>query len=437
VVIIGAGFGGLSAARKLAGAPVDVLIVDRNNYHGFWPLLYQVATASLDPEEIAQPVRAITRRTPSIKFRLATVHAVNREQRLVQTNHGDIPYDELIVSPGSATNFFGNEQVEREGFELKDVPDAVAIRNRLISCFELALTEPDPAERRRLLTFVLVGGGPTGVEMSGSIAELIRHVLRCDYPTLDSSEMRVILVEAVDRVLLAFPPSLSEKAQRGLADLGVELRFGASVTGYENGMLQFKDGTTLPTETVIWTAGVKGAPLGEELGVPLERGGRVPVTPELHLADDPNVWVIGDLAHLPDRQGKPYPQIATVAMQQGRHAARNIMRKLRGQPLRSFRYVDKGTMATVGRRSAVAHIWGLNWSGTLAWFLWLGVHIWYLIGFRNRVQVLLNWAYYYFTYDRGSRAIIDSHPRQSTHWHEDGTQADHALVENKQEVVGA
>lgn len=431
VVIIGAGFGGLSAARALANTPVDVLILDRNNYHGFWPLLYQVATAGLEPDEIAQPVRAITRDVPNLDFRLATVQRIDRERRVVVTDRGDIAYDELIVSPGSATNFFGNAGVERYGFELKDIPDAVAIRNHLLRCFEQAIGESDVEKRRKLLTFTVVGGGPTGVEMAGSIAELMRHTLHRDYPALDLREIRVLLLEAMDRVLLTFPPALGENAQRTLESLGVEPQFGKQVTGYEDGVLQFKDGTTLETDTVIWTAGVKGVALADSLDVSLERGGRVPVTPALHLEDDPHVWVIGDAAHLPWQDGKPHPQVATVAMQQGPHAARNILRKLAGEPLQPFRYTDKGSLATIGRRSAVAHVWRINWSGALAWFLWLGVHIWYLIGFRNRVQVLVNWAYYYFTYDRGARSIITSSMRASNKQHEGSTIADLAATERE------
>lgn len=429
VVIIGAGFGGLSAAQALAHAPVDVLILDRNNYHGFWPLLYQVATAGLEPDEIAQPVRSITRRTPNLDFRLATVQRIDRARGVVMTDRGDIPYDELIVSPGSATNFFGNAGVERDGFELKDIPDAVAIRNHLLRCFEQAIGETDGEKRRKLLTFAVVGGGPTGVEMAGAITELMRHVLHRDYPALDLRDVRVLLVEALDRTLLAFPPSLSRDAQRTLVNLGVELQFDKQVTGYDDGVLQFKDGSALPTDTVIWTAGVKGVALAESLNVPLQRGSRVPVTPALHLENDECVWVIGDVAYMDAGNGKPHPQVATVAMQQGPHAARNILRKLAGEPLEPFRYHDKGSLATVGRRSAVAHVWKLNWSGPLAWYLWVAVHIWYLLGFRNRVQVLINWAYYYFTYDRGARSIITSGMRASNTQHEGSTSEDLAAAE--------
>lgn len=406
IVIIGAGFGGLEVAKGLAGAPVDVLLLDRNNYHGFWPLLYQVATAGLEPQQIAYPVRAMLRRRSNIRFRLANVRAIDREHKQVLTDQGAFSYDELVVAPGSATNFYGLETVKAHSFDLKDVPEALALRNHLLTCFERAVLTSDPAELQRLMTFVVVGGGPTGVELAGAITELIRHVLRKDYPGIDFSRVRVLLLEAGERVLAAFPPSLSQKAQRRLTKIGVEVQLGASVTGYADGQLQFKDGTTLPTETVIWAAGVQGAPLGATLGVPLQRGARVLVTPTLQLPDDPHVWVIGDLAYLAGPDGRPYPQLATAAMQQGRLTARNIRATLRGEPLRPFHYIDKGNMATIGRRAAVARIWGINWSGPLAWLLWLAVHLFYLIGFRNRLIVLVNWAYNYFTYDRGARALI-------------------------------
>ncbi|WP_026370726.1 NAD(P)/FAD-dependent oxidoreductase [Kallotenue papyrolyticum] len=406
VVIIGAGFGGLSAARALRGAPVTVTLIDRNNYHGFWPLLYQVATAGLEPQQIAYPVRSLLRRTPNQRFLLAQVEGIDRARRVVRTDRGDVSYDELIVAAGSATNFFGLERLQANSFELKDVPDALAIRNHLIRCFEQAVVACDTAQRARLLTFAIVGGGPTGVELAGALAELIRHVMLKDYPALRQHPPRVVLIEAADRLLLAFPPHLARRAQRRLARLGVEIWLKRSVVDYDGNTLSFRDGAQLDAATVIWAAGVRGAPLGAALGAPLTRAGRVPVTPELHLPDDAHVWVIGDLAELPGPDGRPYPQLATVAMQQGRHVARNLQRRLRGEALLPFRYVDKGTMATIGRNAAVARIRGLSLSGPLAWVVWLAVHLWYLIGFRNRLLVLINWAYNYFTYDRGARALV-------------------------------
>jgi len=406
VIIVGAGFGGLQAARMLAHKPVDVLLIDRNNYHGFWPLLYQVATAGLNPEEIAQPVRAIIRSAPNITFCLANVEAIDRTNRIVVTDGGAFPYDEVIIASGSTTNFFGMDQLKAHSFELKDLPDALAIRNQIVTCFEHAILEQDAQRRKQLLTFVVVGGGPTGVELAGAIAELIRHVMRKDYPRLDFSDVHVVLLEAADRILLGFPESLSRKAERTLAKMGVDIQFGKSAVNYSEQTLHFKDGSMMPTATVIWAAGVKGSPLGATLDVPLQRGGRVEITPQLHLPNDPNVWVIGDLAYLEQPDGQPYPGLATVAMQQGRQVAQNIVRKLAGTPLEPFRYRNKGTMATVGRGWAVAYIWNTRWSGSIAWVLWLAVHLWYVIGFRNRLQVLINWAYNYFTYDRGSRALI-------------------------------
>lgn len=406
VVIIGAGFGGLQAASKLAGKPFEVLILDQNNYHGFWPLLYQVATAELDASHIAQPVRQLLRNKPNVHFQLAAAQAIDRENRQVITDHGPYHYDELIVAAGTISNYFGLDQIKTHGFDLKDLPDAINLRNQLLGCFERAAVESDPERVRQLLTFVVVGGGPTGVELAGSIAEMIVHVLRKDFPTLDFSKVQIVLVEMADRVLLPFSPELSRKAQEALTKLGVKFRFNTSVVGYENKELRFKDGTTLQAETVIWAAGVTANPIGATLAVPLQRGGRVPVTSALHLPDDPRVWVIGDLAYLEGPDGKPYPQLATVAMQQGRWLARNLVRKYRGQPLKPFRYTDKGSMATVGRHSAVAHAFGVNWSGPIAWVLWLVVHVYYLIGFRNRFMVLFSWAYNYVTYDRSTRAIL-------------------------------
>ena len=406
IVVVGAGFGGLEVVRKLAREPVDLLLIDRNNYTTFWPLMYQVATSGLEPQVIVKPIRSIIRRTPNVRFLLATAERIDLEEQVVVTDRATIPYDEVAVAVGSRDNFFGLEQIEAAAFGFKALPEALAIRNHIISLFEEAATETDPDRLRRLLTFVVVGGGPTGVELAGAFAELIRHVMRKDYPGLDFSHVKVVLIEMLDLLLPAFPRSLGEKAQRMLLRLGVEVRLGTSVSGFENDKLQLKGGSELPTRTVVWAAGVQGAPLGTTLGVELERGARVPVTPELHLPRHPNVWVLGDLAYLQGPDGKPYPQLATVAMQQGRLVGDNIRRKLRRERLQPFRYVDKGSMATVGRRFAVARIWGINWSGSIAWLLWLAVHLLYLVGIRNRLLALVNWTYSYLTYDRAARSVI-------------------------------
>ena len=303
------------------------------------------------------------------------------------------------------------------GFELKDLPDALAIRNHIITCFERAATAGDEATLRRLLTFVVVGGGPTGVEMAGAIAELIRHVLHKDFRRLPFDKVRVVLLEAAGRLLPTFPQALGRRAQLRLERMGIEVQLNAAVADYDGRELRLKSGTSLETGTLIWAAGVQASPVGTALGVPLQRGGRVGVTPQLRLPDDPRVWIAGDLAYLEGPDGKPYPQLATVAMQQGRLVARNVLAALNRRPLQAFRYTDKGTMATVGRSYAVARVWGANWSGPLAWLLWLAVHLYYLIGFRNRLLVLVNWAWNYFTYDRGSRALVhgvDAHSRPVT-----------------------
>ncbi|HMQ30554.1 MAG TPA: NAD(P)/FAD-dependent oxidoreductase [Chloroflexaceae bacterium] len=421
VVIIGAGFGGLNAARELGGKDVDVLVIDRNNYHGFWPLLYQVATAGLEPESVAYPVRAIVRKHSNISFMMAEVCRVDLAARLVYTASAALPYDYLIIAAGSANNYFGNESLAEHTFGLKDVEDAELLRNTVLSNFEYAVSERDPATRQRLMTLVIVGGGPTGVELSGAFVELINHVLVRDYPMLDISEARVVLVEASDKVLAAFPPELRANALRRLQKMGVEVRLNTAVASVEDQLVTFADGSSLEAAVVVWAAGVKGAPLAESLGVKLGRGGRVPVTPTLNLAEHPEVFVIGDLAYLesqPQTRGgqgqgqSPYAMVAPVAIQMGERAARNILLRMRRKELKAFRYFDKGNMATIGRRSAVLDSFGIRLTGYLAWIGWLVVHLMFLVGFRNRIVVLLNWAYSYFTYDRGLRLITGLKPEE-------------------------
>jgi NADH dehydrogenase len=406
VVIVGAGFGGLHAARALGGADVDVLVLDRNNYHGFWPLLYQVATAGLESESIAYPVRAILRKHRNAAFELVEVKGVDFERRQVLTDGAPIDYDYLILAAGSANNYFGNDALAEHTYGLKDLGDAERLRNRVLSAFERAVRETDPARRAALLTFVIVGGGPTGVELAGAFAELIRHVLRKDYPMLDVTQARVLLVEATDRVLASFPASLQRSALRRLHRMGVEVKLNSAVAAVEDERVVFKDGATVETNTVVWAAGVRAAQLSDALAVTRARGARVPVTPTLNLADRPEIFVVGDMAYLEGYQGgNAYPMVAQVAMQMGRRAARNILADLRGEPRRPFRYFDKGQMATIGRRAAVLDAFGVRLGGFLAWAGWLLIHIMYLVGFRNRLVVLANWAYNYFTYDRGVRLI--------------------------------
>ncbi|MGQ9549241.1 MAG: NAD(P)/FAD-dependent oxidoreductase [Roseiflexus sp.] len=407
VVIVGAGFGGLAAARELANADVDVLMINRTNYHGFWPLLYQVATAGLEPESIAYPVRAILRRYRNADFLLAEVNGVDFEQRAVLTDVGPVGYDYLVLAAGSTTNFFGNKRFEQYTLGMKDLDEAQRLRNHILTCFEHAVAETDPVRRAALLTFIVVGGGPTGVELAGAFIELIRHVMRKDYPMLDVHQAHVVLVEATDRVLATFPESLQRAALDRLRRMGVDVRLNAPVANARPGVLAFRDGTELAAETIVWAAGVRASPLAEALGVTLGRGARVKVEPTLTLPGYPEVFVIGDMAYLEGyRPGVPYPMVAPVAVQMGEQAARNIIARTRRNPMKPFRYFDKGQMATIGRSAAVLDAFGIQLTGWPAWVGWLFVHLMELVGFRNRALVLLNWAYSYFTYDRGVRLIF-------------------------------
>jgi NADH dehydrogenase len=406
VVIVGAGFGGLHAARALARADVDVLVLDRNNYHGFWPLLYQVATAGLEPEAIAYPARAVLRRYENAGFLMTEVHGVDFDRKQVLVDGEPIPYDYLLLAAGSANNYFGDETLAAQTYGMKDIDEAERLRNHALLSFERAVTERDPAKRAALLTFVIVGGGPTGVELAGAFAELIRHVLRKDYPMLDVSQARVVLVEAGNQVLASFPTSLQRGALKRLKKMGVEIRLGTAVSHVNGDEVAFKDGSHLAAGTVVWAAGVRAAQLADALGVGLGRGARVKVTPALNLPGRPEVFVVGDMAYLESyKNGQAYPMVAQVAMQQGRQAGLNIQALLAGDEPRAFRYFDKGQMATIGRRAAVFDAFGIRMSGFVAWLGWLFVHLIYLIGFRNRAVVLANWIYNYFTYDRGVRLI--------------------------------
>ena len=404
VVIVGAGFGGLRVARALRRAPVQVVLVDRNNYHLFQPLLYQVATAGLEPEEIAKPARAILRGQKNFDFRMIEVTRVDFAAKRLDTTAGPIAYDFLVLAPGGETNFFGLASLQRHGLGLKDIPDAITIRNHVLTCFELAMLEPDAEKRRALLTFIVVGGGPTGVEMAGALSELIRLVLVKDYPRLNIKDVRILLLEATDKLLPALPERLREAAGKTLWRKYVEVRFGATVADFDGRQARLKSGEIIPAQTVIWAAGVRAAPLTATLGLAPARQGRIPVEPTLQLAGHPEVFIIGDAAYR-EQDGEPLPMVAPVAIQMGEWVARNIARQLRGQPLEPFRYHDQGTLATIGRNAAVAHVFGLQLSGFPAWVMWLVVHIIQLIGFRNKLFVLLNWAWDYFFYERAARLI--------------------------------
>jgi NADH:ubiquinone reductase (H+-translocating) len=404
VIIVGAGFAGLRVARGLRGAPVDVTVLDKHNYHTFIPLLYQVATAGLEPEAIAHPVRRIVT-APNVRFRLAEVTGVDLEQRRVTTDGGDLPYDYLVLAAGSVTNFFGLESVARHAAALRELDDAETVRDRVLAAFEAAAAQEDANRRRALVTTVIVGGGPTGVELAGALAELRRHVLPHDFPELDVSQARILLLEASDRLLEAMPERMQRNALEKLRAMGVEVRLNARVTDADERGVTLADGSRIDSGAVVWVAGLRASPLAQALNAPLGAGGRVVVSPSLNLTDNPEVYVIGDVAHAGGWDNPPHPMLAPVAIQQGDLVAKNILRQIEGKKPRQFNYKDPGTMVTIGRASAVARVYGVPVSGFLAWLLWLTVHIVWLIGFRNRALVLVNWAWNYFTYERGVRLI--------------------------------
>jgi NADH dehydrogenase len=405
VVIVGAGFGGLRAARSLAKAPVRVTLVDRNNFHLFQPLLYQVAAAGISPDEIAYPVRKIFRSQKNLEFLMAEVTGVDLEGKLLHTSGGDLHYDDLVLAVGGATTYFGMESVAQNAFGLKALQDATSIRNHLLRQFEQANQATDPAARRARLTFVVAGGGPTGVESSGAISELVRMVLAKDYPAIRAEETRVILLEAADRLLLSMPEELSQATSRALAKKGVEVRLGTAVAGFDGQAVSLKNDEVIPAHTLIWAAGVRASSLLDPLDLPKGKQGRVKVLPTLQTPARPEVFVIGDAAYLEDASGQPLPMVAQVAMQQASLAAANILRALKGEDLQPFHYNDLGSLATIGKGQAVAQIGRFKFKGLLAWWVWLAVHIMQLIGFRNRLVVLINWAWDYLFYDRAVRII--------------------------------
>ncbi len=405
IVIVGAGFGGLETAQKLAGAPVQITLIDRHNYHLFQPLLYQIAIAGLVPSQIAYPLRTIFRRQKNLTFQMGEVSAVDFESRYIKMNGSVMAYDYLVLAVGGETNFFGLSTVEENGFQLKSIESATSTRNHMLRMFEQASREVDPDKRKALLTFVVVGGGPTGVETAGALAELITHVMTKDYPEMDLGESRVLLLEATGNVMAAYPDELRQSTMELLESKGVEILLNARLTDYNGRTITAADGSQLEACTLIWTAGVRSAELTDRLGVEQAASRRVRVEPTLQLPRHPEVFVIGDAAYLEDGQGQPLPMLATVAQQQADTAARNIRKILNGEDPKPFQYKDPGLLATIGRNAAVARISGLSFSGFIAWVIWVGLHIYRLIGFRNRLVVLINWAWDYFFYDSQVRLI--------------------------------
>ncbi len=403
IVIVGGGFAGIAAARTLSSCDARITLVDRHNYHLFQPLLYQVATAGLSPGDIASPIRWMLRRQANATVLLGEVQTVDLAGGRLHLDIGELAYDYLVLATGAAHSYFGHDEWEAFAPGLKTLDDALRMRRAVLMAFERAERERDPAERRRLLTFVVVGGGPTGVELSGALAEIARHTLARQFRAFDPGSARVILLEAGPQILAMYPPTLQAAAERSLARLGVEVRKGAPVTHVDaQGVVA---GTTaLPTGTVLWAAGVAASPVVRSLGVELDRNGRVRVQPDLTAPGYPNVWVAGDLAVL-EQDGAVLPGVAQVAIQQGRHAALQILRSLEGRTSLPFRYRDKGNMATIGRAAAVADLGWLRLSGWIAWVAWLSLHILKLVGFRSRLAVVLQWAWAYATYQRSVRLI--------------------------------
>jgi NADH:ubiquinone reductase (H+-translocating) len=405
VVIVGAGFGGMETAQKLARAAVQITLIDKHNYHLFQPLLYQIAIAGLVPSQIAYPLRTIFRRQKNLTFQMGEVTSVDFEARYVRTNGSVIAYDYLVLAVGGQTNFFDLNTVAENGFQLKSIEDATSTRNHLLRMFEQASREVDSEKRKALLTFTVVGGGPTGVETAGALAELITHVLTKDYPQMDLKDVRVLLIEATDRVMPAYPEGLRKATMDLLRSKNVEILLNAKLTDYNGQRVTLADGRRIDSGTLIWTAGVRAAELIDRLGVQQAASGRVRVEPTLQLPGHPEVFVIGDAAYFEDGNRQPLPMLATVAQQQAKSAAKNIQKILKGENPEPFHYKDPGLLATIGRNAAVARIWGLSFSGFIAWVIWVALHIYRLIGFRNRLVVLINWAWDYFFYDNQVRLI--------------------------------
>jgi NADH dehydrogenase len=409
IVVLGAGFGGLTFCQKFAQPDARITLVDRQNHHLFQPLLYQVATAGLSAPEIAQPIRSILSDKENITVLLDSVKDINLKQRQVMLESKTLDYDYLLIGLGGVTSYFGHPEWEQHAPGLKSLDDALRIRREVLLAFEHAENEPDQAEHDRLLTVVVVGGGPTGVELAGAFAELANHVLRDDFRHIDPTEARVVLIEAGPRLLTQFPPELGENARQKLTEMGVEVRVNTKVKNITHGVVELEDGR-IEAENIIWAAGVGGSPLTKKLGVELDRAGRIKVLPDCSVPGHPEVFAIGDIASLIDANGKPVPGVSPAAIQMAGHVANIIEDELRDhaeppEKRPAFKYWDKGSMATIGRSAAVSKIGELEMTGFPAWLMWLFIHLVFLVGFRNKIAVLFQWAYSYFTYKRGSRIV--------------------------------
>lgn len=412
VVVLGAGFGGLTFCQQFKNADARVTLVDRTNHHLFQPLLYQVATAGLSAPEIAQPIRSILSDHNNITVLLDQVDDVNLAKREVVLQTKTLSYDYLVLALGGRNNYFGHPEWEQFAPGLKTLDDAVRIRSRVLLAFEKAENAEDPAEHARLMTVIIIGGGPTGVELAGAFAELARHVLRRDFRHIDPAHAKIILIEGGPRILPQLPEDLSESATRQLTKLGAQVRTGCQVKNIRHGEVELANGEVIRGENILWAAGVSATPLTQKLGVELDRAGRVKVNPDLSVPGHPEVFAIGDMAFLLQENGKPVPGVSPAAMQMARHIAEIIDHELAGVPISRapFKYWDKGTMATIGRSKAVAQVGAAKLSGLIAWLAWLGLHLIYLIGFRNKVAVMLQWTYSYFAYKRGARIIMNASP---------------------------
>ena len=412
VVILGGGFGGLGAALRLRRAPVDVTLIDRCNYHLFQPLLYQVATGALSPANISSPLRNILKGQKNTRVLLAEATDIDVKNRRVILSDGAVDYDTLVVATGSSHQYFGHDEWEKYAPGLKTVEDATDMRRRILLAFETAERETDPEKLRALMTFVIVGGGPTGVELAGALAEIANDTLRRDFRSIDPSQARIILVEGGDRILPAYPPKLSAAARRMVEGLGVTVRTGAMVTGVDKDSVTVREGSAsaiIPTRTILWAAGVLASPLGNAIakgtGAPADKMGRLIVEPDLTVPGHPEIFVIGDLANFSHQGGKPLPGVAQPAIQQGAYVARAIAGRLRGEKARPFHYFDKGNLAVIGRGAAVADLNWLRLSGLPAWLIWIFIHLMYIVEFQNRLLIFVQWAWFYFSYDRSARLI--------------------------------